>query len=303
MKQDGRIHSHENLEFIRKNAVARILNGENVADVMDSYGLHRTSAYPWLRKAAKHGVEALTSTKSNGPKPLLSPTQKIRVRRWICGKDPRQHGIDFGLWTRAIVRELIRERFNIDISISSVGVLLAELQITPQKPLQRAYQRDPKAIADWKATVYPRIKRACKREKGSIFFLDEAGFTTDDTKGKTWGEKGKTPVVVVDGRRQRVNAISAVSPNGAFWSKVYDGKLSSERFIDFLVDLLKRQEGPIYLVLDSLPVHKSKSVMEFVKANKLLLKLFFLPTYAPDLNPDELVLIFPRSCARGFKRF
>lgn len=289
MKQDGRIHSHENLEFIRKNAVSRILNGEKVADVMAGFGLHRTSAYPWLRKAAKHGMEALTSTKSAGPKPLLSPKQKIQVRRWICGKDPRQHGIDFGLWTRAIVRALILERFAIEISISSVGVLLAELQITPQKPLQRAYQRDPKAIEEWKATAYPAIKRACKRENGSIFFLDEAGFTTDDTKGKTWGAKGKTPVVTVDGRRQRVNAISAVSPNGAFWSKVYDGKLSSERFIDFLIDLLKRQKGPLYLILDSLPVHKSKSVMEFVEANKSLLKLFFLPTYAPDLNPDELV--------------
>lgn len=289
MKTDGRIHSHENLEFIRKNAVARILGGESVAVVMDSFGLHRTSAYPWLRRASKHGPDSLKSTKSKGPKKLLSDDQRIQVRRLVCGKDPRQYGIDFGLWTRAIVRELILDRFGIEISISSVGILLAELNITPQKPLQRAYQRNPKAITNWKSKVYPQIKKASKKAKGVIFFLDEAGFTTDDTKGKTWAEKGKTPIVTVDGRRQRVNAISAVSANGAFWSKVYDGKLSSDLFICFLVDLLKRQKGPIFLILDSLPAHKSKTVTEFVEANKHMLKLFFLPTYAPELNPDELV--------------
>lgn len=219
MKTDGRVHSHENLEFIRKNAVARIFGGESVAKVMDSFGLHRTSAYPWLRRAKKRGPDSLNSTKSNGPKKLLSDSQRIQVRRYICGKDPRQYGIDFGLWTRAIVRELILDRFGIEISISSVGVLLAELNITPQKPLQRAYQRDLKAIAEWKSKVYPGIKAACKKAKGVIFFIDEAGFTTDDTKGKTWAERGKTPIVTVDGRRQRVNAISAVSANGAFWSK------------------------------------------------------------------------------------
>lgn len=289
MKTDGRIHSHENLEFIRENAVSRILAGESVVQVMKSFGMHRTSAYPWLRREKKLGMKSLKSTKSIGPKRLLTDKQSTNVRSWICGKDPRQYGIDFGLWTRAIVKELILERFGIEISISSVGVLLASLNITPQKPLQRAYQRDPIAISEWKTKVYPRIKKASKKAGGAIFFLDEAGFSTDDTKGRTWSERGKTPIVKVDGRRQRINVISAVSANGSFWSKVYDGKLQSELFIDFLVDLLRRQKGPIFLILDSLPLHKSKSVLEFVKANSHMIQLHFLPTYAPELNPDELV--------------
>lgn len=289
MKTDGRVHSHENLEFIRKNAVIRILSGESVAKVMESFGMHRTSAYPWLRREKKLGVQALDSTKSLGPQKLLSDKQRNKVRSWICGKDPRQYGIDFGLWTRAIVKELILDRFGIDISISSVGVLLAALNITPQKPLQRAYQRDPVAITEWKTKVYPRIKKDSLKAGGSVFFLDEAGFTTDDTKGRTWSEKGKTPIVTVDGRRQRINVISAVSSNGAFWSKVYNGKLESDLFIDFLIDLLKRQKGPIFLILDSLPLHKSKAVLEFVETNSHMIQLHFLPTYAPELNPDELV--------------
>jgi transposase len=294
-KQDGRKISHEALEFIRSNAVRRIEQGERVADVMASYGLSRTAAYPWLRKTKKQGIASLASTKSQGPKPLLSESQCREVRRWICGKDPRQFAIDFGLWTRQIVQKLIKENFFIDISISSVGTLLARLQITPQKPLQRAYQRDPQAIARWREIEYPAIKAAAKRQKGQIFFLDEAGFTTDDTYGKTWAPRGKTPIVSVDGRRQRINAISAVAPNGAFWHNVYTGKLDSDLFIEFLTDLAKRNLGQIHLILDSLPLHKSKAVQQFVELNKKHLTLHFLPTYAPELNPDELVWHYMKS--------
>lgn len=287
--QDGRTLDHSTLEYIRFQAVRRIWNGENVVDVMASYGMNRTAAYPWLRKARKNGIESLRSTKSKGPTPLLTQAQCITVRTWICGKDPRQYAIDFGLWTRQIVKHLIKEKLKIDISISSVGILLSKLNITPQKPLQRAYQRDPAAIARWKEIEYPRIKAQAKRENGQIFFLDEAGFSTDDTYGKTWGARGKTPIVKVDGKRQRINAISAIAPNGAFWHNVYTGKLNSDMFIEFLTDLMSRHPGHIHLVLDSLPLHKSKEVFHFSQINKKHLTLHFLPTYAPELNPDELV--------------
>lgn len=295
MRQDGRTISHETLEFIRFNSVKRILNGESVVAVMEGYGLTRTAAYPWLRKAKRDGIESLRSRKSTGPKPLLTEKQCAQVRSWVCGKDPRQFSIDFGLWTRQIVRKLIKDHFYIDISITSVGVLLAKLNITPQKPLQRAYQRDPAAIANWKAIEFPRIKATAKRQKGQIFFLDEAGFSTDDTYGRTWGQRGKTPIVQVDGKRQRVNAISAVAPNGAFWHNVYYGKLNSDMFIEFLTDLAKRHPGHIHLVLDSLPLHKSAAVQNFVSLNQDHLTLHFLPTYAPELNPDELVWHYMKS--------
>jgi transposase len=289
MKKDGRKLSHENSEFIRMNAIERINNGESVREVMRSFGLSRTTAYPWLRKLKKFGMKSLQSSKSTGPKNRLSPMQMTTARTWICGKDPRQYGIDFGLWTRKIVQTLIKERFGIELSISSVGVLLSKLNITPQKPLQRAYQRDPVAISKWKTETYPKIKKMCKKANGIIFFMDEAGFNSDDTRGRTWGIRGETPVVKVDGRRQRVNAISAVSPNGAFWHQVYDGKLNSEMFINFIYDLIKRQSGHVFLIVDSLPAHKSKEVQEFLRLNKSSITLFFLPTYAPELNPDEFV--------------
>jgi transposase len=151
MKVDGRTLSHETSETIRVLAVRRVRDGERPSDVMRSYGLCRTTIYPWLRAARRRGEAALQSRPSTGRPPALTARQKQQVRRWICGKDPRQHGFDFGLWTRQIVASLIEHKFKLSLGVTAVGRLLAELEITPQKPLRRAYERDPVAIAQWKA--------------------------------------------------------------------------------------------------------------------------------------------------------
>ena len=147
--------------------------------------------------------------------------QKLRVRGWINGKDPRQYGFDFGLWTRQIVGELIEQKFGIKLGVTAVGRLLAELDITPQKPLRRAYERDPVAIEQWQTEVFPGLRARAKRRGAKIFFLDEAGVRSDQVLGRTWGLRGQTPEVPTSGQRQSVNAISAVTARGEFWYEIY----------------------------------------------------------------------------------
>jgi len=171
----------------------------------------RTTIYKWL-KAERHGGEkALKARKHPGPPPALSPKQKLQVRRWINGKDPRQYGFDFGLWTRQIVAALIEQKFGVRLGVTAVGRLLAALDITPQKPLRRAYERDPVAIARWTTEVFPQLRARAKRVHAKIFFLDEAGVRSDQVLGRTWGLRGHTPEVPTSGQRQSVSAISAVS--------------------------------------------------------------------------------------------
>jgi transposase len=287
--KDGRTIDHKTLEFIRYNAARRIHKGESATKVMADFGMQRTTWYKWKRIIDVEGMVGLKMKVHTGPKPRLTDTQKARIRSWICGKDPRQYGIDFGLWTRAIIQQMIQDRMGISLSLASVGKILEELHITPRRPLQRAYQRDPKAISRWKSKEYPAIKAKARRENREICFIDESGFCTDDTRGTTYGPKGERTVVVTDGRRQRVNAISAVSPSGAFWWKVYDGKVNAAVFVQFLKEFMKGRKNPVSLVLDSLPAHKAAMVSDYVNSTDGKLTLHFLPTYAPDLNPDELV--------------
>jgi transposase len=289
-KQDGRKLDHKSLETLRIIAVRRVVeDGEKPSEVMRSLGLCRTSIYPWLRKHKKKGPASLLMHKASGPKPKLSEKQRQQVRRWIIGKDPRQYGLDFGLWTRQIVAHLIEEKFDVHMKLTAVGRLLASLDITPQKPLRRAYERDPEAVEKWVRQDYPRLRKRAKKLGATIFFLDEAGFSSEPNLGRTYGLKGQTPVVKTTGQRQKINAISAVSAKGGFWSQVYTGTLNAGRFVEFLKNFRRGGRGKVFLVVDGHPSHRAKIVAAYVASCRGDLELHFLPPYAPDLNPDEFV--------------
>jgi transposase len=291
MKRDGRSFDHQTLEQIRLMAVERVREGEPAAEVIAAYGFNRTTIYKWLKAALQPGlgIKALRSTKATGRPRSLTPAQERQVFRWVNGRDPRQYGLDFGLWTRSVVAELITQKFGIRLGVTAVGELLAKLGLTPQKPLQRAYQRDPEAIERWQRETYPAIAKQAKAQGADIFFWDESGFRADTVHGKTWGVRGQTPVVQRPGQRQSFSAASAVNAKGAFWFCTYDGALNAELFVELLQQLMKYRRKPVHLVLDSLPAHKKALVREHVATTEGKLTLHFLPGYAPDLNPDELV--------------
>jgi transposase len=286
---DGRTLSHETSETIRELAVRRVKEGEAPSRVITSFGLCRTTIYKWLKAERRGGAAALKARKHPGRKPTLAPRQKLQVRRWINGKDPRQYGFDFGLWTRQIVAALIAQKFGVRLGVTAVGRLLAELDITPQKPLRRAYERDPVAIERWKATEFPRLRARAKRDGAKIFFLDEAGVRSDQVLGRTWGLRGQTPEVATSGRRQSVSAISAVNARGEFWYEIYTERLNAVRFVELLKHFMRGRRSPVFLVLDGHPAHVAKVVAAYVQRLVGRLELHFLPGYAPELNPDEFV--------------
>jgi transposase len=288
LKVDGRTLTHDMSEMIRRWAVRRVKGGESPSSVMKSYGLCRTTIYRWIRAVDRGGEKALRARRHPGRQPKLTPAQKLRVRRWINGKDPRQYGFDFGLWTRQIVAALIGQRFGVQLGVTAVGRLLAELDITPQKPLRRAYERDPVAIAHWQREAFPKLRARAKRRGAKIFFLDEAGVRSDQVLGRTWGLRGQTPAVPTSGKRQSVSAISAVNALGEFWFEIYSERLNASRFIELLKHFMRRR-GKVFLVLDGHPAHVAKSVASYVQSLRGRLELHFLPGYAPELNPDEFV--------------
>jgi len=289
MKIDGRTLPHDTSELIRRWAVRRVRAGESPSSVMKSYGLCRTTVYRWIRAVKRGGEKALRARRHPGPKQKLTPVQKLKVRHWINGKDPRQYGFDFGLWTRQIVMALIARRFRVKLGVTAVGRLLAELDITPQKPLRRAYERDPVAIERWKTQEFPKLRARAKRRGAKIFFLDEAGVRSDQVLGRTWGLRGQTPEVPTSGKRQSVSAISTINALGEFWFEIYTERLNATRFIDLLTRFMRRRKAPVFVVLDSHPAHIAKSVARYVQSLKGRLEFHFLPGYAPELNPDEFV--------------
>jgi transposase len=291
MKRDGRTLAHNTLEEMRVLAVQRMNEGEHPAAVAASFGMNRSWAYK-CKAAARgggRGLKALRSTKGTGRPRKLTSAQERQVFRWVNGKRPDQHGFDFGLWTRQIVQELLLSRFEVRLSLASIGALLARLGLTAQKPLQRAYQRDPAAVARWKGEIFPAIATEAQASEAEILFWDESGFRADSVHGKTWAKKGQTPVIDRPGQRQSISAASAVSAKGAFWFATYSGALTGELFVELLKQLMRKRRKPVRLIVDGLPAHKKAIVKEYVASTAGKLTLHFLPGYAPDLNPDELV--------------
>jgi transposase len=290
MKRDGRTLEHKTLAELRRMAIQRVVeDGAKPSEIAAEYGFCRNYLYPWLKKFRDGGWEALAERIAQGPAAKLTEKQRQQVKRWILGKDPRQYGFDFGLWSRRIVQMLIKERMGVDLGLTAVGRLLASLDITPQKPLRRAYERNPKAVELWLEETYPKLKRRARRQGAKIFFLDEAGFQSDPPLGRTYGLKGKTPVVVTSGQRQSINVISAVNARGEFWAATYSGKLNAEAFVAFLENFMKGRRGKVFLVVDGHPAHKANRVTDFIGSMEGRLELHPLPAYAPDLNPDEFV--------------
>jgi transposase len=291
MKKDGRSQSHETLEQFRMLGLERIRSGESPRMVAESFGMHRSWGYRIAKKAAGRGKgkRALKSTVCTGRPPKLTPSQEQEVFRCMDGKHPHQYGFDFALWSRAIVAAFVLERFDVVLSITSVGTMLKRLGLSVQKPLKRAYQRNPEAIAKWTGATFPAIAVQAKLENADIYFWDESGFRADSVYGKTWGVKGQTPVVQVPGQRQSISAASAVNSKGGFWFATYQGAMDGEVFVELLQKMMHKRKKPMHLVVDGLPAHKRLIVKEYVQSTQGKLTMHFLPGYAPDLNPDELV--------------
>ncbi len=286
---DARCLDHKTLSELRKRAVSSVQGGQAPPDVADAFGVTRAAVYGWLALYRRGGWSALDARKRGGRPPKLDGKTLAWVYRTVTSKNPLQLKFTFALWTARMVGELIRQETGVQLSKASVCRLLGQLGLTPQRPVWRAYQQRPEDVQRWLTREYPEIHALAKREKATIFFGDEAGVRSDHHAGTTWAPKGRTPVVSSTGARFGLNLISAVSAQGEFRFMVTNGRVGARVFVDFLKRLLHNADRPIFLIVDGHPAHKAVLVKQFVATLNGRLRLFFLPPYSPELNPDERV--------------
>ena len=277
------------LPEIRAQFIRMLKEGLPADAIKAALKLSRTTYFQWKRAYEERGADGLKVRPIPGGTPKLTDQQTSQLFGWLVGRDPRQFQFDFALWTRKIVRELILQKFGVEMTPQGIGKLLRRLGLSPQRPLYRAYQQDPEAVRRWKEEEFPAIREQARAEGAALYFCDEAGVRTDFHAGTTWAPIGQTPVVEVTGERGGVNMISAISPAGALKFDVFFGRFDAPVFVEFLTKLMHDAPGPVYLILDNLSVHKAEAVKKYVASLNGRLKLFFLPSYSPELNPDEWV--------------
>ena len=269
-------------------AVRRVEAGESPEAVAAGLSINRRTIYRWIEAFHYGGEAALKAKPIPGAPPKLDARQMAKLARIVRAKNPLQLNFEFALWALAMIRVLIRREFAVSLSEVSVGRLMRRLGFSPQRPLYRAWQQDPARVERWRAQEYPRIAARAKREGALIFFADESGIRSDHHAGTTGAPVGETPVVKATAARYGLNLLSAVNALGHFRFMTVEGRVNASVFRDFLKRLITGMERKIFLIVDGHPAHKAKLVSRFVADNAAAIELFFLPPYAPELNPDEL---------------
>jgi len=287
---DARRLDHATLEQMRERAVRSVQDGESPELVARVLGVNRSTVYGWLAQYRRGGWGALKAKPLFGRPPKLDDKKLRWIYDTVTQRNPLQLKFEFALWTREMVAKLIKDRFGISLSVVSVGRLLAQLGITCQKPLHRALERDEALVQQWLKQEYPKIRALAQREKADIYFGDAAHMRSDHHAGRTWGKKGETPVVSSTGARYRMSLISAITSRGHMRFMIKEkGGVNAEVFIKFLRRLMVGCKNKIFLIVDRGPAHVAKKTKAFVASLGGRLRLFYLPPYSPDTNPDELV--------------
>src|ERR1700744_281078 len=273
----------------RVSACEALEKGISVDEIAEILKVSRSSIFDWQKTHRAHGAEARRTKGTPGPKSKLSDGQLSQLYRLIVGNDPRQLSFGMALWTRGMIQELIFRQFAVQLSLVSVGHVLAELGLSPQRPLYRSYEQDPERVRAWKEETFPQIQARAKKEGAAIFFADEASVRTNYHAGTTWAPVGKTPVVSGSGKTRSISMVSAISPRGELHFQVHETGIKQEEFLEFCKMLLADVGRPVFLIMDNSQVHHAKILKAYAAESNGMLSLFFLPPYSPNLNPDEWV--------------
>lgn len=292
-------------EELRRRAVHAVRElGKKKSEVAKLLGVTPQAVRNWLKTHSSGGDSALAAQRRGrrvgGTR--LSEEQGKVIADLVRDRSPDQLKLPFYLWTREAVAKLIQTRFGVQVSIKTAGRYLAKWGFTPQKPTRRAYQQDREAVERWLKEEYPSIQALATKEGAQIHWGDESGMRSDHTAGRSYAPRGKTPVVRVTGKRFSCNMISSVTNQGKLAFMIYRERFTSQVFIKFLRRLLRQSKGKLFLIIDNHPVHRSKVVKQWVEKRKDRLSVFYLPSYSPELNPDELVNQDVKSNAVGRKR-
>ena len=290
-KEDARKQSREVLHERRKQVIRMHRKGMPVMQIVEHSGLSWSAVNAAITAYLTTGAAALKPAargKKLGGGRALSESQERAVRQIICDKRPEQLKMEFALWNRAAVMQLIERECGIKLSVRGVGNYLKRWGFTPQKPIKKAYEQRPEAVKAWLDNDYPTIEQRAKAEDAEIHWGDETAVVNTDVRGRSYAPAGKTPVTfAVGGTRQKLSMIATVTNQGKTRWMIIDEAFNADRLIEFLEALTKDAGRKVFLILDNLRVHHSKPVKAWVAERKDKIELFYLPSYSPELNPEE----------------
>jgi transposase len=274
----------------RRQVIGLRERGLTYAEIGAQVGLSKNGVFDICQRYRLKGMAGL-QTGPRGPAPgtgrFLTAAEEAEIRGLIGNRTPDTYGLAFALWSRAAVALLVERHCGVRLAVRTMGKYLARWGFTPQKPLHRAYEQDPREVRHWLKAEYPAIVAKARRQKGKIFWGDETGVRSDDVRGRSYAPRGKRPMVRPSHRRANIGVISAVTNKGEVRWMVLHEALKAPILIRFFERLIRDAGCKVFLILDRLRVHRSRVVRDWLAQHTSQIEVFYLPAYSPELNPSE----------------
>jgi transposase len=277
---------------LRRIAVAMVRAGKTRIEAAATVGVNRRFVGRWVKMEAQRGEAALAGGRRGrrpGEQQALSAAQQEGLRSLIIRGCPDQYGLSFALWTRPAVRALIARASGVWLSLSVVGDYLRGWGFTAQRPMRRATERREGAVRAWLESIYPAIARKARVQGGEIHWADETGLSNQANYGRSFAPRGHTPVIRRPAKRFSHSMISSLTNQGKLRFMIYEGALKAPIFLDFLRRLVREAARKLFVIVDNLPVHRAHRVTAWVHDHADQIELCYLPSYAPEHNPDEFL--------------
>jgi transposase len=287
---DARELSDEVLEALRLRALRGCQLGLTETQVAQVFGVARETVCRWWSAFADQGVQALPQRRTGRPPGsgrALTDSQAERIQHLLRTHQPEELGVASPLWTRRAVAELIRREFDLVLAVRTVGRYLARWGFTAKRPRRHSRDQDPDEVKEWLEETYPAIAERADREGATIYWGDETGAAADHLPAVGYAPRDQPATIDVPDRHIRASQISAVSNTGEVRFMTYTQAMSAALFLVFLERLLRSTTGKVFLIVDRLRAHMTPTVQEWAAEHRERIEVFYLPRYAPEVNPDE----------------
>ena len=289
---DARLLSPQSQEDLRRRVVSAVNNGLSQRAAARHFGVSRPAVGDWMKRYREGGMQALTSTprgRKTGEKRALTPDQEEQILQAVLDHPPDEVGLDGFLWTRSLVGDLMQQWFGVTLTPKGVGKYLKRWGLSWQKPVTRAYEQDPEKIRIWLRETYPAIVKQARKEHAAILWADQTGLRADHVTGRTWGKVGSTPLVRTTGGRFSLSVMAAISNKGQLYFTVYTGSLDAAFFCEFLGRLPRSAGRKAHLIVDRHTAHVAQATRQWLATRTDTIEVHYLPGYAPELNPAEIL--------------
>jgi transposase len=287
---DARQLPDEVLEALRLRALHGCELGYTETEVAQLLGLARETVCRWWAAYLRGGLQGLPHDRTGRPLGtgrLLSDAQAQRIQDLLRSHHPDELGIHAPLWTRQAVAALIRQECQVEMPVRTVGLYLRRWGFTPKRPRRHSRDQDPEEVRRWLEETYPAIEARAAGEGAVIYWGDEVGVAADQQPARGYAPRGQPATQEVPDPHIRASQFAAISSQGDVRFMTYTRTMDAALFRVFLERLLRSTAGKVFLIVDRLQAHKTPEVRAWVAAHAERLEVFYLPPYAPELNPEE----------------